>query len=99
MPYRRGLILFWNGKPPGIAACDGMHTPLPRKPRVLELDIDQIDYAPGVGQHWVSVVGKGWRYLSAAEQAYIDAALERMVKSGIDEICVNEAATGRAGNT
>ncbi len=88
MPYRRGLILWWDGRQ-GVAGCDGMHTPLPRKPRVLALDVDEIDYAPGVRKHWVREAGTGpdGRDLTQAEQDYINAALDRMVKSGVDAIC------------
>ncbi len=89
MSNRRGLILWWNGST-GVAGCDGMHTPVPRKPRVMDLDIEQIDYMPGSigpGTHWVVLVGESGRYMTDEEMAYVDAALQRMVYAGISEIC------------
>jgi hypothetical protein len=80
-------MLWWDGEK-GLAAFEGVQVPLPRKPRVMNLDIREIDYSPGVGQKWVLVEGeKDWRYLADAEGAYIDGALLRMVTKGIEEIC------------
>lgn len=85
---RHHLVLWWDGTTGG-AVCDGMTIHhLPRKPRVLELDVCQLDYAPNVGKGWIWVIGEPeWRPLTAEESTYIAAALERMVKRGISEIC------------
>jgi hypothetical protein len=82
--------LWWDGRT-GLANFGGMTLTIPRKPRVLALDIEQIDYMPRVHRWMVQEIVAGavqpWRDLTREERAYIDAALARMSSSGIKEIC------------
>jgi hypothetical protein len=87
MPFRTtSRTLFWDGHW-GVAFYDGVHADLRMPPRVDTLRIEQIDYAPNVGQRMVLEHLGGWRNLSPAEAGQIDAMLARMVNAVRATLC------------
>jgi hypothetical protein len=78
--------IFWDGRY-GLAFFDGVHCELRSAPRITGLVIEQIDYAPLVGQRMVVELGGKWRTMNGAEQAAADAALGRMANAVRSAIC------------
>jgi hypothetical protein len=83
-PHSRAI--FWDGSY-GLAFYDGVHCELRRPPRIEGLDVEQIDYAPVVGQRMVRERGGAWRDLKPAEQAQCDAVLNRMANAVRAVVC------------
>lgn len=86
MPHSHDLALSWDGRS-GIAACGGMTHKLPRRPRVMALQLEQILYAPVAGHFDIKEHGQDWRQMTEEERAYVVAMLRRVDAYGIQEIC------------
>lgn len=69
--------LFWDGVR-GSAFHNRCHIEFSTPPRVLTLEVEQLDYAPAVGQRMVLERNGAWRVLTAAEEKAIDAKLNAM---------------------
>lgn len=69
--------LFWDGSR-GSAFHNRCNIEFSLPPRVAALDIEQVDYAPAVGQRMVLERGGDWRTLTAVEEVAIDAKLAEM---------------------
>jgi hypothetical protein len=82
------LALSWDGTS-GLAYCDGWSLPLPSKPRVLALDVDEVDYVTGgiVGNKMIKEVLGEWRPMTDEECVYVAEHLRRAKALGIGEIC------------
>jgi hypothetical protein len=79
--------LFWDGSI-GLAFFDGVHCELRSRPRIQGLDdLDQIDYAPLVGQRMLVERGGAWRGMRPVEDAAVDAALHRMANAVRHALC------------
>jgi hypothetical protein len=84
------VVLWWDGHS-GLAVCGLASIPVPRVPRVMALDVLQVDYMPGVRRYLIQVRDAAgvveWRDMTPEECEYVDHALHRMVARGIEEIC------------
>lgn len=83
---RASRALFWDGHK-GAAFFDGTHVELRSPPRIASMAVEQIDYAPLVGQRLVLERGSDWRKLTDAEAEEIDKLLGRMVNTMRQVLC------------
>lgn len=74
--------LFWDGAR-GAAFHNRCQIEFSTPPRVLTLEIEQVDYAPAVGQRMVLERNSAWRQLTAVEELAIDAKLTAMANHAI----------------
>ena len=80
MLSRKSRLLWWDGQN-GLAYFDGVHADLRCAPRLIDLQVAEIDYAPEVRKRQVRYPEGTWRDLNQAEEVEIDARLGRMVNN------------------
>ena len=75
--------LYWDGRA-GHATIGMHHVPLARAPRVCDMIVTQVDYAPVVGL-WMVLHDDTttWRHLTDGERAWIDERLVMMRDAGV----------------
>lgn len=78
--YVTGLW-FYVGKP-GRAKLHGRERALGSAPRLLELDVAEIEYVPEVGVRRLREKHGGWREMERDEVRAADELLQRMLPGG-----------------
>lgn len=66
----------------GRAKLHGRERRLGSAPRLLELDIEEIEYVPEVGVRRLREKFGGWRDMERAEVVALDELLQRMLPEG-----------------
>lgn len=78
--YTSGL--WWYLNHGGRAKLHGRERVLGSAPRLLNLDVEEIEYVPEVGVRRLREKFGGWRDMERAEVAAADEMLQRMLPEG-----------------
>jgi hypothetical protein len=79
--YLTGLW-FHENQARGRAKLHGRERPLGSAPRLLELDVAEIEYVPEVGARRLREKHGGWREMERDEVRAADELLQRMLPPG-----------------